>query len=203
MRNSTKKSGRPPAYNRATVLAAIRDRFWEAGFSATSLDDLSAATGLARPSLYGGFGDKQAMYRAALAGFRADAETAIGMALSAGRLRDALTAFYAGALDIYTGGAAAPRGCFVLTTATAEALSRPEVRDELAATIGGIDAAIHARLMSARDAGELPQVANIEALTGIVSAGLHSLAIRARAGETRAALDRLAKSFVDTVASSS
>jgi AcrR family transcriptional regulator len=139
------------------------------------------------------------MYCATLAVFRSDAEAAIGMALSAERLRDALTAFYAGALDIYTSGAPAPRGCLVLTTATAEALTRPEVRDELAATISGIDIAIRRRLTEARETGDLPGAANIETLAGIVSAGLHSLAIRARAGEPRAALDRLASGFVDAV----
>ena len=38
------------------------DVFWQDGFAATSLDDLSAATGLNRPSLYGAFGDKRALY---------------------------------------------------------------------------------------------------------------------------------------------
>ena len=38
------------------------DVFWKDGFAATSLDDISAATGLNRPSLYGAFGDKRALY---------------------------------------------------------------------------------------------------------------------------------------------
>ena len=38
------------------------DVFWNDGFAATSLDDVSAATGLNRPSLYGAFGDKRALY---------------------------------------------------------------------------------------------------------------------------------------------
>ena len=36
--------------------------FWPAGFAGTSLDELAAATGMNRPSLYGAFGDKHDLY---------------------------------------------------------------------------------------------------------------------------------------------
>ncbi|GAC1520483.1 MAG: hypothetical protein NVS3B11_19900 [Collimonas sp.] len=36
--------------------------FWHAGYGGSSLDDLSAATGMNRPSLYAVFGDKHALY---------------------------------------------------------------------------------------------------------------------------------------------
>ena len=46
------------------------DVFWNDGFAATSLDDISAATGLNRPSLYGAFGDKRALYLQAYGQYR-------------------------------------------------------------------------------------------------------------------------------------
>ncbi|MEO7036717.1 MAG: helix-turn-helix domain-containing protein [Polyangiaceae bacterium] len=54
--------GRPPSYNRDLALGAIRDVLWGRGLSAASLDDIAAATSMNRPSLYGAFGDKRAMY---------------------------------------------------------------------------------------------------------------------------------------------
>jgi TetR/AcrR family transcriptional regulator, copper-responsive repressor len=54
--------GRPRAFEAETALTHAMDAFWKDGFAATSLDDLSAATGLNRPSLYGAFGDKRALY---------------------------------------------------------------------------------------------------------------------------------------------
>ena len=36
--------------------------FWQFGYSATSLDQLSDATDMNRPSLYAAFGDKRALY---------------------------------------------------------------------------------------------------------------------------------------------
>ena len=38
------------------VMAGVRDAFWRHGFAGTSMDQLAAATGLHKPSLYGAFG---------------------------------------------------------------------------------------------------------------------------------------------------
>jgi TetR/AcrR family transcriptional repressor of nem operon len=71
---------RPRTFNEADVVAAGRDVFWSQGFAATSIDDLTAATGLGRGSLYGAFGDKHSIFMLGLneycnsvtQGFRAD-----------------------------------------------------------------------------------------------------------------------------------
>ena len=57
------RRGRPRAYDPETALSQAMAVFWDAGYAATSLDDLSAATGMNRPSLYGAFGDKHALYQ--------------------------------------------------------------------------------------------------------------------------------------------
>src|SRR5258708_21177701 len=46
------------AYQPEIALGKALDLFRKDGFAATSLDGLSAATGMNRPSLYGAFGDK-------------------------------------------------------------------------------------------------------------------------------------------------
>ena len=48
-----KRRGRPRAYEPEIALGRALDLFRKDGFAATSLDDLSAATGMNRPSLYG------------------------------------------------------------------------------------------------------------------------------------------------------
>ena len=65
MRNGIKMAktrGRPRAYDPDRALQAAQDVFWRKGFAETSLDELSAATGMNRPSLYAAFGDKKAIY---------------------------------------------------------------------------------------------------------------------------------------------
>ncbi len=53
---------RPRKFAEADVVAAARDEFWTRGYAATSVDDLTAATGLGKGSLYGAFGDKHDLY---------------------------------------------------------------------------------------------------------------------------------------------
>jgi TetR/AcrR family transcriptional regulator, transcriptional repressor for nem operon len=61
--------GRPPGYNRDAVLLAAERQFRRCGYAATTLDDISAATGLGRGSLYGAFGDKHALFLLTLDGY--------------------------------------------------------------------------------------------------------------------------------------
>ena len=72
-----KRRGRPRAYEPDVALGKALDVFRKDGFAATSLDDLSAATGMNRPSLYGAFGDKRELYIRSYQRYRADARAAM------------------------------------------------------------------------------------------------------------------------------
>src|SRR3954462_9319877 len=73
-----KRRGRPRAYQPDVALGKALDLFRRDGFAATSLDDLSAATGMNRPSLYGAFGDKRELYIKSYQRYRDDARGAMG-----------------------------------------------------------------------------------------------------------------------------
>src|SRR5580692_7593572 len=72
-----KRRGRPRAYEPEVALGKALALFRTAGFAATSLDDLSAATGMNRPSLYGAFGDKRELYIKSYRRYREDARAAM------------------------------------------------------------------------------------------------------------------------------
>lgn len=57
---------RPRRFTEAEVLDAAMERFWQHGYAATSVRDLGQAMGLGSASLYNTFGDKQALFAAAL-----------------------------------------------------------------------------------------------------------------------------------------
>src|SRR5246127_4462173 len=100
-----KRRGRPRAYQPEAALGKALDLFRKDGFAATSLDDLSAATGMNRPSLYGAFGDKRELYIKSHARYRADARAAmIEIFREESPLRERLERIYAIALDIYLSG---------------------------------------------------------------------------------------------------
>src|ERR1700760_592792 len=76
-KDEPKRRGRPRAYQPDVALGKALDLFRKGGFAATSLDDLSTATGMTRPSLYGAFGDKRELYIKSYRRYRDDARAAM------------------------------------------------------------------------------------------------------------------------------
>jgi len=195
-----KRRGRPRAYDPEAALGRAIEAFWTAGYAGTSLDDIAAATGMNRPSLYAAFGDKHALYLKALDHYWARGFAAMAAALAPDRpLAAALTGVYDRALDLYFSGKGRPRGCFAIGTANTEAVEDPEIRAAFAAGLRHLDLAFEARIRAAREAGELGPDADVEALAALASATLHSIAIRARAGAARSALAALARRAVAVI----
>lgn len=56
---------RPRQFEEGAALNAAMLCFWRHGYDATSIKDLSGATGLTTASLYNAFGDKRALYQRA------------------------------------------------------------------------------------------------------------------------------------------
>lgn len=188
--------GRPRRVEPEAALDRALDAFWTGGYTGTSLDELSAATGMNRPSLYAAFGDKRQLYLTAFARFAQRMESAIGPAMAeAATLADALAAFYRGALDVYLSGDEA-RGCFAICTAVVDAPEEPLIRDALNSVLNLIDARLAARFRMAVEAGELPPGTDVGMLGSLAAATLHSLAVRARAGASRSSLEALAAASI-------
>jgi len=195
-----KRRGRPRAYQPEIALGKALDLFRKDGFAATSLDDLSAATGMNRPSLYGAFGDKRELYIKSYARYRADARAAmIDIFRDELPIRRRLERIFAVALDIYLSGDAGPRGCFTVMTAASEAVSDPEIRDMVLEGLSELDKAFSACFRLAKENGELPQTADPVVLAQLASATIHSIAVRARARVPRKELEAIVKGAVDVM----
>lgn len=57
---------RPREFDEQQALVAAMQVFWEKGYEATSISDLTASMGIQRPSLYAAFGGKKELFDAAL-----------------------------------------------------------------------------------------------------------------------------------------
>jgi TetR/AcrR family transcriptional repressor of nem operon len=62
---------RPPSFDRDHVVHAAERQFRTSGYNGTSVDDISAATGLGRGSLYAAFDGKHGVLLQAMAGYSA------------------------------------------------------------------------------------------------------------------------------------
>jgi TetR/AcrR family transcriptional regulator, copper-responsive repressor len=193
-----KRRGRPRAYQPEIALGKALDLFRKDGFAGTSLDDLSAATGMNRPSLYGAFGDKRELYIKSYERYRADARAAmIEIFRDELPIRKRLERIYAVALDIYLSGEEGPRGCFTVMTAASEAVFDTEIRSLVLEGFSELDKAFANCFRQAKQKGELPESADAVVLAQLASATIHTLAIRSRARVPRKELEAIVKGALD------
>ena len=117
----TKRSrGRPRAFIPSQVLDRVRTVFMEKGFAAASLDELAAASGLNRPSLYAAFGDKEQLYIATLRFYGEQSVEGLEAILGGpGTIEQRLGKVYKAAIDLYTAPPHRP-GCMIVGTAAVE-----------------------------------------------------------------------------------
>ena len=195
-----RRRGRPRGFKPETALNQAMDVFWKDGFAATSLDDVSAATGLNRPSLYGAFGDKRALYLQAYSQYRKHVNEAFAPLFAASEpLREKLKRILITALDLYLSGEEGPRGCFTVLTASSDAIADPEIHGLVAQAIDATDRAFGRLFADARAAGELRADADARRLARMASATIHTLSIRARARIPRAELLPIVDDAVTTI----
>src|SRR6476659_7344308 len=195
-----KRRGRPRAYQPDVALGKALDLFRKDGFAATSLDDLSAATGMNRPSLYGAFGDKRELFIKSYQRYREDARAAMaGIFRDELPIRQRLARIYAVALDIYLSGDVGPRGCFTVMTAASEAVADPDIRAMVLEGFSELDKAFASCFRLAREKGELAPSANPVVLAQLASATIHTIAIRARAGVPRKELEAIVNGAIDVM----
>ncbi len=195
-----KRRGRPRAYEPDVALGKALDLFRTQGFAATSLDDLSEATGMNRPSLYGAFGDKRELYIKTYQRYRDEARASmIDIFRAEMPLRQRLERIFASALDIYLSGDTGPRGCFTVVTAASEAVGDPEIRAMVLDALTGLDIAFANCFRRAREKGELPESADPTVLAQIASATIHTIAIRSRARVPRQELEAIVKGAIDVM----
>lgn len=126
----TTLAGRPREFNEDNVLKKIMELFWKRGYEGTSLSHIIAATGLKKGSLYATFGDKHAMYLAAITNYETEVVDTTRLFLSHGK-GDAFhriqTFLFA---PIAAVGALNDRkGCFLCNASSDRAALNPETSD--------------------------------------------------------------------------
>jgi TetR/AcrR family transcriptional regulator, copper-responsive repressor len=195
-----KRRGRPRAYEPDVALGKALDLFRTQGFAATSLDDLSEATGMNRPSLYGAFGDKRELYIKSYQRYREEARASmVEIFRQEMPVRRRLERIFASALNIYLSGETGPRGCFTVVTAASEAVGDPDIRAMVLDGLNELDKAFASCFRRAKEKGELPDSADPAVLAQLASATVHSIAIRSRARVSRKELEAIVKGAIDVM----
>ncbi|MEU4741127.1 TetR/AcrR family transcriptional regulator [Actinosynnema sp. NPDC023658] len=173
--------GRKRGFDRDVVLDQVTRAFWRDGYQATSVADLTEATGVNPPSLYAAFGDKRALFTEAVARYQATYGAFTSRALDEeSTARQAVERVLVEAAIEYT-TPGRPRGCLVL--------SAPELHDLRDQALRALEAKIRHDVAT----GVLPAGTDAHRLAVFVAATARGMSSLARDGATRAELHDVAR----------
>ncbi|SOD90158.1 TetR/AcrR family transcriptional regulator [Streptomyces sp. Ag109_G2-15] len=173
---------RPRQFDEEEAVRAARDQFWDVGYHGTSIDDLSAATGLGRGSLYAAFGGKRALFLRALDSYDSDALGAWRTAL--GGPGPALPLLERHVRDVAEGITrdVERRGCMMARSAAELSSVDEGVAERTAAVVRGLHSALRGCIVRAQAEGSLAADADADSLAGLLLAVLRGLEALGKAG---------------------
>ncbi|MGY0500418.1 TetR/AcrR family transcriptional regulator [Nocardia sp. FBN12] len=192
--------GRPRGFDRDIALRRAMEVFWELGYDSASMSDLTTAMGINSPSLYAAFGDKEALFRAAVELYgrsegshtaRALREQPTAYAAVEAMLRDNIAT--------YT-DPGVPNGCMVVLAGATYATRTASVREFLAEARRRTTADIRDRLDRGVVEGDLAPGTETASLAMLYSTVLYGLSIQARDGVSPDELSAAVDSAMQTLA---
>ena len=180
---------RPRKFDRSEALDKAMLVFWQKGYEATFLDDLTQAMGINRPSLYNAFGDKHALYMEALARYRemysgkmlATLARAPNVRAGFGRIFD----------DLIAGATERCAGCMIVNSTVQTCATSEGVAAFVKETDAASKRAFTVSLTDARRRGEIS--GDPQALASYLYSAIAGLQLRAKAGDSRAELGAVAE----------
>jgi len=183
-------------FDEQEMIATALDVFWRKGLHDATMQDLAAATGVQRGSLYNAYGDKEAIFHRAFDQYAGQLMETAANALAEG---DDLAARLQNFLDVLivnmTSGSP-PRGCLTTRTALDAGISSAGVRQRVQAVLSGFEQRV-AQAISSSPNKRL--AANASRLARVVVTFTRGLAVMERAGYSRKQLKEAAATFVDAL----
>ena len=180
--------GRPRAFDMEKALDRAMLIFWRKGYLGTSLSDLTDAMGINRPSLYAAFGNKESLFRKALARYLSGPSAYLSESLGEPTARAVVEHLFQGVVDLLA-DPRTPTTCLWVHGALSS--GDESFRKEFAAQRAAGHAELCKRLKRAIREGDLPANANANALANFVQAVNFGLTVSASTGATRKELLRI------------
>src|ERR1700712_4580858 len=150
-----KPRGRPLSFDRDAALETAMNVFWERGYEAASISDLTAAMGITPPSLYSAFGDKERLFLEAIERYALGPGGILPRALAEEpTARGAIQRLLEEAAEELT-RPCHPKGCLGVMAATNCSVAAERVQSALAKRRAAAEEGIKARIQQAIDEGEI------------------------------------------------
>lgn len=186
--------GRPRRFDENQVLRKAREQFWNQGYTATSLDDLMAATGLGKGSLYGAFGDKRQLFLRTLDDYRDEQLSGVRQILTGpGTGLERLSHLLDGAAHGYANDAQR-RGCFLAGSTSELHGQDSEVTARARTTYQEIQNLLAACVKDAQEEGDLAVDVSPEEVGNLLLAVLQGIEFLAKTDMDASALIEIGRS---------
>ena len=179
--------GRPKQFDRHEAVERAMEVFWTYGYEATSVQDLLDAMGINRGSMYDTFGDKHALFTAAIEQYGRTVTSNLERMLEGpgsplGNIRKVLRRMADPAGD------AKCRGCLATNSVMELAPHDPQVVEAVKALLRRVEKAFQHALERAVEVGELDADADTQALARFLACTLQGLVVIGKASASRAAV---------------
>ncbi|HUQ54984.1 TetR/AcrR family transcriptional regulator [Lentzea sp.] len=183
--------GRPRGFDADEALQAAMLVFWRQGYEGASLADLTDAMGITKTSMYAAFGNKEQLFRKALARYDEGPASYALRAVEKPTAREVATAFLNGAVRTTT-QPDGPPGCFGVQASLAAGESGEPAREILSEWRNNGRRLLETRFRRAVDEGDLPPETDAGGLALYVMTVAFGIAVQAASGVSRADLQGIA-----------
>jgi len=173
--------GRPREFDLDEALDRAMLVFWRKGYEGASLSDLTEALGVARPSLYAAFGNKEQLFRKALDRYDEGTADFLWGSIRAPTARAVAEGLLRGAANFHA-HPTNPPGCLMVHGALVGSDASDPVRLETRDRRDRLREAIRERLGRAREEGDLPAHSDPAALARYLVAVMRGMAVEAAGG---------------------
>ena len=181
-------------FDEQEVIGLALDVFWRKGLHDATMQDLAAATGVQRGSLYNAYGDKEAIFLRAFDQYAGQFLDTAAKALAGDDVAARLRNFFDVIIVNMTSGSPS-RGCLTTRTALDAGNSSEDVRGRVQGVLDGLEKVVSRAIGPA--AGK---AVDADRLARVVVTFTRGLAVMERAGYSRKQLKETAATFVDALA---
>lgn len=179
--------GRPREFDVDQALQRAVDVFWRQGYEATTLEDLTRAMGISRPSLYAAFGNKEGAFRQAVERYARVEMAYVQEALCKPTAREVAAHYLRSNVEAIT-MEGKPRGCLSIQGGLAGHAQDQRVVDFLAASRQAGQDKFSQRFQEAIDAGDLAPSEDPGELAQYLTTVTAGQAVQAASGASRSTL---------------
>jgi AcrR family transcriptional regulator len=189
--------GRPREFDVDKALEQALHIFWRQGYEGTSINDLTQAIGITKPSLYAAFGNKEDLFRKALDRYIDGPGGYVQTAMEKPTAREVVEHLLLGAADAVT-NPENPPGCLAVQAALCCGDAAESIKQELMSRRANGEDDLRRRFERAVAEGDLPADASAADLARYISAILQGMAVQAAGGASREELQKVARMALKT-----